>query len=119
MEPSAGSDRAWTERHGFLGRNVRAFANDLPSESAEDNATVVDDKAGVPVAPFEPLADVLKTGVQAARGNVCLQVSACTRFASVQAFERQPVATPVGFAGGVVIDLLEAEALEPRRGSWA
>jgi hypothetical protein len=119
MEPSAGSDRARTERHGFLGRNVRAFANDLPSESAEDNATVVDDEAGVPVAPFEPLADVLKTGVQAARGNVCLQVSACTRFASVQAFERQPVATPVGFAGGVVVDVLEAEALEPRRGSWA
>jgi len=35
--------------------------------------------------------------------------------ASLRAFEGETEAAPVDLAGGVVIDLLEADAFEPRR----
>lgn len=39
--------------------------------------------------------------------------------APVLALERKPGAPAVGLAGDVLVDPLEPDALEPRRGSWA
>jgi hypothetical protein len=35
------------------------------------------------------------------------------------ALNREVVCEPVGLAGNVVVDVLEAERFEPARGSWA
>src|SRR5207248_4703008 len=42
-----------------------------------------------------------------------------TRAAVGVPFKWKTVGAPVGLAGGVVVDAGKAEAVEPRRGSWA
>ena len=53
------------------------------------------------------------------RGPAPAGPGADPRLASLRAFDGEAEAAPVGLAGGVVVDLLEADAFEPRRGSWA
>jgi hypothetical protein len=118
-EAGARADRARTERHRPLGRDVLAAADRPPPEPAKDDTPLVDDEAGVPAALVQTSAHFAKRVVQAAGRNVGADVRACTCIASLRAFERQPGACPVGLSRDVVVDPLEAGALEPRRGPRA
>ena len=87
--------------------------------SPEDDASFVEDEARVPAATVEELAHVGQAIVEAAGRNVGPDVRCDPSSASLHTLEREPGAAPVGLSGHVVVDLLEPERLEPRRGSWA
>jgi hypothetical protein len=118
-EAGAGADRARAERHRLLGRDVLSAENRAPPEPAENDAAFIDDEAGVPAALFQALAHFPQPVLRMAGGNVGPEVGARPCLAALRPLERESGASPIGLSGDVVVDLLEADALEPRRGSWA
>src|SRR5918992_2189923 len=119
FEPCAGPDRARPKRHRLLGGDVFSAADRSPSDPAENDPPLVDDEAGVPAARIELFADCLEAIARAAGRNIRPDMGSRARLAPVLALERQSGAPPVGLAGDVVVHVLEPDALEPRRGSWA
>jgi hypothetical protein len=84
---------------------------------AEDDAVVVHDDAHVPGA--EPTLETVGRLVGSGRRRVGVDTVADRVAARCTPHARQARREPIHLAGGVVVDLPEAEALEPARGSGA
>src|SRR5262249_45741636 len=118
VDAGARPDRVRPRRHRALdGRVVRAVQG-APPEQAEYDLVFVGSDANVP--PFGEPASHFRNGLVDA---TCRRLSACdacdARAAVCLSLERETIGSPVGFAGGVVVDAGEADAFEPPRGSWA
>jgi len=87
------------------------------ANTSEDYAPVVEDEADVPVCLGGSATYVGEPLTERAGRHVCPDVRAGAVLAWVIALERKSGGSPVGLAGCVVVDLGEAEAFEPRRGS--
>src|SRR5262249_48361853 len=118
LEAGTRPDRARPRRHRALdGRRIRAVEC-APPEQAEDNLTIVCDNADVPPLA-EPARHLGNRLVGATGGRLPARDTGDARAAVSSTLERETVGAPVDFAAGVVVDAREAEAVEPRRGSWA
>src|SRR5829696_2788427 len=112
-------DRARAGGHRVLGGDGRSVADRAPPDPAQHHTLLIEDEAGVPAALLETRAHVLEVVVEPAVRNVGAHVRTDPRLASLRPLERECGASPVRLAGDVVVHPLEADALEPRRGSRA
>src|SRR5205823_10468728 len=88
-------------------------------KASKPHLLFADDAARGPAGGPHADADLDELFAEPAGGNVAAQIGDNPGFASTRAFERQAGRAPVGLAGGVVMCLTEADALEPPRGPWA
>jgi hypothetical protein len=119
VELEARPHRARAGAHRLLDADLVITCEGCAAEPAEDNLFIVDDEAGVPAVGAHAGANIAQLLVEAAGGNVAAEVRTDPGFAAARPFEREAGGAPIGLAGDVVMNLGEADALEPPRGSWA
>src|SRR6266540_1929437 len=111
--------RARPGAHRLLDADVVFTCECCAAESAEHDLFVVDDEAGIPAGGAHAGPNSGELLVEAAGGDIATKMRADPGFATACAFERQSGRAPVGLAGDVVVNVGEADALEPPRGPWA
>src|SRR5262249_22967759 len=119
VELEARPYRVRARRHRLLDADVVFARECCPTEPAEHDLFLVDHEAGVPAGGAHARANLAEPLVEATGRDVAVEMRADPGVAAASAFERQSGRAPVGFAGDVVVNLSEAYALEPPRGSWA
>ena len=119
LDGDMGPERARPRTHDGLHRPVAAAGQLVLAEQAEHHPFVVDDDARVPVGGLDPIPDLGQALVEAARGDVAPGDVTRSRLLGVRSLRRQSGGQPVELPGRVVVDLLEAKALEPPRGPRA
>jgi len=90
-----------------------------PPEPAEDDASLGDDDARVPAGVADARADLAEIVGEEAGRNVTPCEVARGRPLGLRSLARQAVRSPVLLPRDVVVDLSEAQGLEPPRGPWA
>lgn len=116
---------------GTLGRNVlgpgrmaRSMGSsgsrrNLRAEQSEDDGLLVHDDAGVPSRRAHAPEHVAEPLIHSAGGDAAPSHVSRARELRVRALRGQASGQPIQLALRVVVDVGEAEALEPPRGSWA
>src|SRR5262249_17510259 len=89
------------------------------SEETQHDALVVHDPTSIPSCRRRPCANRAHRLLRSARGDISASHVSRSRTRGVRPFGREPCGQPVELSGHVVVHVLEPEALEPPRGSWA
>src|SRR4051812_4021153 len=89
------------------------------AQPAEQHAAVGDHQREPIRRGLQALTDLADTILQTARHDVAASEVDGARLCRLRTFAGQAAGEPVGLAGDVVVDVLEAERVEPARGSWA
>ena len=119
IELEARPDRARPGGHRLFDADVVLARECRLAELTQHDLLVVDDEAGIPAGVADAGANMRQLLSEAAGGYVAAEMRPDAGVATARAFERQSGRAPVGFARGVVMNLGEADALEPPRGSRA
>src|SRR5262249_37476379 len=88
-------------------------------EETQHDALVVHDPTGVPSGRPRPCTTRGQRLLESAGGDISASHVSRSRTRGVRPFGRKPCRQPVELSGYVVVHVLEPEALEPPRGSWA
>jgi hypothetical protein len=118
VDPEARPHRSRPGHHRLLHGSITVSCKGGATEPAEDDAPLVDDEAGIPAGVADAFGDFAEPLAEAAGWDIRTRVRADAGGAVAAAFDREPERPPVGLAGDIVVDGLETEAFEPRRGSW-
>jgi hypothetical protein len=113
-----GAYRRGTVLHRLLGRGVGRYVQRAGAEASEQNSGLGGDEREAVGGIRDPRRDVTDRVGQPTCNDVGPgELAGGDELGSP--FDGEVVGEPVGFSGDVVVDVLEAERVEPARGSWA
>ncbi len=113
-----GPERARPWSHHLLNQLIPVSVQLLRAQQAEDDTLLVDDDHRFPAYRSDAIADLGQPFLQATGRCVLVGKVSSARPLCVRAFGRKSGRHPVELAHRLVVDLTEAEALEPPRGPW-
>ena len=111
--------RAGTWPHDSLDPLLVSLAELLGPEEPQDDALVVDDYTRIPSCRRRPFTSRANRLLQSARRDIPASHVSSASTRGVRPFCWEPCRQPVELSADVVVHLLEPEAFEPPRGSWA
>src|SRR5882724_8309421 len=111
--------RAGTRPHDWLDPLLVSLAELLGPEEPQDDALVVHDHTRIPSCRGRPFTDCAHRLLKPARRDIPASHVSSSSARGVRPFCGKACRQPVELSVDVVVHLLEPEALEPPRGSWA
>jgi hypothetical protein len=111
--------RAGTWPHDSLDPLLVSLAELLGPEEPQDDALVVHDHTRIPSCRRRPFTDCAHRLLKSARRDIPASHVSSASARGVRPFCGKACRQPVELSVDVVVHLLEPEALEPPRGSWA
>ena len=111
--------RAGTGPHDSLDPLLVSLSELLGPEESQDDTLVVDDYTRIPSCRRRPFTSRANRLLQSARRDIPASHVSSASTRGVRPFCWEPCRQPVELSADVVVHLLEPEAFEPPRGSWA